>query len=53
MAEDTKECPFCGEEIKAKAIYCRYCGHYLDGRELLRGWMVEFHEQLDCMRTYF
>jgi uncharacterized protein YjbI with pentapeptide repeats len=28
---DTKECPFCAETIKAKAKYCRFCGHYLEG----------------------
>ena len=31
MSEDTKECSFCGETIKASAKKCRYCGEYLDG----------------------
>jgi hypothetical protein len=30
-SEDTKVCPYCGQEIKRVAIKCRFCGEFLDG----------------------
>lgn len=27
---DTKRCPYCGEEIKSKAIKCKHCGEFLE-----------------------
>jgi len=38
IIEDTQnteeiECPFCAEVIKRKAVKCKYCGEFLDGRK--------------------
>ena len=30
MSEDTKQCPFCGEEINVVAKKCKHCGEFLD-----------------------
>lgn len=30
MEQNTKKCPFCGEEIMADAKKCRHCGEWLD-----------------------
>jgi hypothetical protein len=27
-----KECPFCGELVRGKAVKCKHCGEFLDGR---------------------
>jgi hypothetical protein len=32
--DDTKQCPYCAETIKAEAKFCRFCGRNLEASEL-------------------
>ena len=42
--EDTKKCPYCGEEILAVAKKCKHCGEWLD-EEVIEGEVVETEEE--------
>lgn len=35
LRDDERECPFCGEIIKKKAIICRFCKEKLDGSSIV------------------
>ena len=31
MSEEMKHCPFCDEEIRASAIFCKHCKQWMPG----------------------
>jgi hypothetical protein len=33
MADTTRPCPYCGEQIKTNAVKCRFCGEFIDDDE--------------------
>lgn len=35
IPKETKQCPFCAEEILVRAIKCKHCGEFLDGRRVV------------------
>ena len=43
MMTDTKQCPYCSEEILITAKKCKHCGEYIDGE--LRKARVESTKQ--------
>jgi phage shock protein C len=34
-----KRCPYCAEEIRLEALKCRFCGSFVDGPAVSRGWL--------------
>lgn len=42
LKEQTKDCPYCGEEILMKAIKCKHCGEFLES-DIDNSYQPSFH----------